>query len=94
MQLSCDFYEKHKIFHKVKKYFTSVQATNKLLFECPVFQKKGLTDFSLKKKFLRIYNTEIIISQVFTKINNIFNIFFNIGSNFWKYDLERGLLRL
>jgi len=56
-----------KIFQPLKdlkKYFEINNTKERLLYECPVFLKTGECEANAKIKFLRFYETYILISTV------------------------------
>ena len=62
-----------KIFQSLKdlkKYVKIVNTTEQILYECPIFLKIRDTETNSKIKFLRLYETFMLISKVL-----IFSIF-------------------
>lgn len=56
-----------KLFQPLKdlsKYMAIVNTNERILYECPVFLKAGGADSNSKIKFLRLYETFILISTV------------------------------
>ena len=56
-----------KLFQPLKdlsKYMAIVNTKERILYECPVFLKVGGSDSNSKIKFLRLYESFMLISTV------------------------------
>lgn len=49
---------------ELTKYIKIINTTERILFECPLFLKLGENESSSKIKFLRLYETFMILSTV------------------------------